>query len=832
MGLPYRVGRRRTIGYQDQPFSCADRWHRRVAWCLLVVVLWPAPSLSASDPTGRRYAQALAEARAGRHAAALSILAELSRRYPERPAYLYDYITVLGWAGRDREALSLKDRIDPQRAPFYVIESLAKSARNLRRYEEAVRDYRKVLTRAPGRKAARIGLALTLADMGRGREAIASLAEAAGGLSPKERLETQGYVYYRMGRYFEALAAYEGVLALAADDREARRGLLLTAARLGAPHLALARLRDWPGLLDRHASDLIMARRSAIDIRWGRLPHEGESPTRPETERAVAELESRLARLRRNGLVRDPAARRARFDLMAAELDLGRPERVIAIYEGAPESDRPLPAYATLTLAEAYLRLHRPQLARDILRDALARHPADFDLSMRLLQALVENEELDEAARLADGLAAAQPAWLGSGPPVRRRSNPKRLEADVTSAMVRAYADRLGPALKAIARLEERAPHLARLRSDRGFIDLWRGWPRQALAEFVIARDIDPDFVAARTGESLARKEIGDYVMGEQILDDLRAGHAREPAVESLARTWRIHHLRELIVRSGYGLSSGHAEGARDFDLDLRLYDRPRSTRYRPFVHGSHQSARFPEGRAHYERFGAGLEYRATGLTIEGEIHHGFGNDGGDGLSLNAGAWLDDHWWLGGGLDSDSIAVPLRGRLAEGIDGGRAHLDLSYRFHESRRIDIGTEVLDFSDGNRRRGLGASLFQRLRTGPRYKLDALLGLHASRNSRRDAPYFNPRGDLSIDLTFINEWLHFRHYERSLRHRLSIGLGVYDQQGFGLDPTWGLGYEQQWDPDDVTEFRYGVDYTHRVYDGHPEDGWRFHLDIDWRF
>ena len=788
--------------------------------------------MAAPDRAERRYAQALVEARAGRHAAALSILADLSRRYPERPAYLYDYITVLGWARRDREALSLKGRVDPQRAPLYVIESLAKSARNLRRFEEAERDYRWVLARAPERKAARIGLVLTLADMGRGQEAFELLEGAPAGLSRLERLQTQAYVDYRMGRFFAALRAYEGVLAMDEDDPEARRGLILTAARLGAPHLALAMAREWSVPLDPGALDLLAARRSAIDIRWGRLPHDTDSLARRETERAVAELETRLARLRQNGQARGPAARRARFDLMAAELDLGHPRRVIAIFERAPESDRPLPAYATLTVARAYLRLHRPASARDLLREALRRAPADFDLSIVLVQALVENEAFDEAIRLVDRLVADQPAWLGSGPVARRKANPRRLEADGTSAMLLAYADRLGPALKAITRLEERAPHLARLRSDRGFVELWRGWPRQALEEFVIARDIDPGFVSARTGESLALKDIGEFGMGQQVLDDLLVGHAREPAVASLARTWQIHHLHELIVRSGYGLSSGHAEGARDFDLDLRIYDRPRSLHYRPFVHGYHQSARFPEGRAHYEQLGAGLEYRAAGLTIEGEVHRGLGDGGGVGLSLSADAWLDDHWRVAGGLDSNSVAVPLRGRLAEGIDGRRARLDLSYRFHESRRIDVGTEVLDFSDGNRRRGLGASLFQRLRTGPRYKLDALLGLHASRNSRREAPYFNPTGDLSVDLTLMNEWLHFRHYERSLRHRLSLGLGLYDQQGFGLDPTWGLGYEQQWNPDDVTEFRYGVDYTRRIYDGHPEDGFRFHLFIDWRF
>ncbi len=727
--------------------------------------------------------------------------------------------------------MSLIDRVDLQRAPAYVIESLAKSARNLGRFTEAERLYRRALSRYPDRQATRIGLALTLADMGRGREAIRLLGSGPGPAAT-ERLRARAYVDYRMGRYFDALRAYEGILAMERDDAEARKGLVLVAARLGAPDLALSMARQYPGLLGPGETDLILALRSAIDIRWGRLPRAGRVRPRDETTRAVAELEARLARLRRPGRAQGGEARRARFDLMAADLDLGRPDEVIAIFEGAPASDRPLPPYATLTVARAYLRLHRPVPARDLLREALDRSPGDFDLSILLVQALVENEEHEAAIALADRLVAGQPAWLGHGPAARRKENPRRLEADDTRAMVRAYADRLAPALALIASLEERAPHRARLRTDLGYVELWRGWPRRALGEFVTARDIDPGFVAARTGESLALKDIGDFGGGLRILDDLMAGHADDPAVASLARSWEIHNLHQFIARSGYGLSSGNAEGGRDFDLDLRLYDRPRSLRYRPFVHAYYGSARFPEGHAHHERLGAGLEYRAPGLMIEGELHRRLGDGGRGGLSLGAEAWVDDHWRLGAGLDSDSIEVPLRGRLAEGLDGSAVRLDLSYRYHESRRIDAGMAFLDFSDGNRRRQLSAGLFQRLRTGPRYKLDALLGLGASANSRRGAPYFNPLGAVSVDLTLLNEWLQFRRYERSLRHHLSIAIGLYGQQDFGVDPTWGLGYELQWNPDDLTEIRCGLDGTRRVYDGRPEDGLHLHLFVDRRF
>ena len=804
----------------------------RVVLCLLLLSLPAHRTLATEEPDDARYRQALEEARAGHHETALATLQDLLTRHPEHRPYLYDYITVLGWAEHDTAALALLPRLDLARTPPYVLESLAKSARNAGRYQTAEGLYRRLLDKPGRRRDATLGLAMTLADLGRIPEARQALAALNSGAEEDPALlAARAYVAQRQGDYFAALRDYQAILQRHPRHRAARRGLILVAARLGAPHLATSLARAEKDLLNPQEMAAITADETAITIRWGRLPHDDPARRHEETDRSIATLEARLRRWAASGRGESPPALRDNFDLMVAYLDRQRPAEVIARYEKLPPTARPLPPYVLQTAAAAYLQLHRPERARDLLRQALRRQVDDFDMQLALVYALVESEAFPEALSLVDRLAATQPAWLGAGPAAYRKENPRRLQADSGAALVRAYADQLGAAQRRLERLSDQAPHNPRLRADRAYVYLWRGWPRRALEEFRIALDIAPGQLSARAGSSRALMARGDYRHGQALLRALRAAYPEAPETRDLARNWKIHNMRQLRLETGYSDSSGTAEGGENLDLDAWLYSRPQRYRYRGFVHSHLASAKFPEGSADYRRLGVGLEYRRADLELISELNRDLDDSINAGLSLH-GRWQNDHWRLAAGYDSYSDDIPLRGRLNEDLDGWGLQLDLGYAFHESRRLDMGLRYLDFSDGNRRRSIQGDAFQRLINHPHYKLDGTLGIYTSRNDRDNAPYFNPRRDLSVDLALINEWLQYRRYERSLRHRLAVGLGRYDQRGFGGGATWLLRYELQWNPCDRLELILGLSRAHRIYDGEGEDINRIHLNLDWRF
>jgi biofilm PGA synthesis protein PgaA len=290
--------------------------------------------------------------------------------------------------------------------------------------------------------------------------------------------------------------------------------------------------------------------------------------------------------------------------------------------------------------------------------------------------------------------------------------------------------------------------------------------------------------------------------------------------------------MRELWVQASATFSSGSQFGSRDLDLDTRLYSVPQKLRYRVFGRDYLAQATFPEGKAAYHRFGAGLEYRARDLELSGELSDGFGRDAGVGLALR-GLWMaDDHWRFSGAYDSYSNEVPLRGRLNDDLDGWSLGANAEYRVHESRSFAAGLQYLEFSDGNQRTIENASAFQRLINRPRYKLDGRLGIYASQNTRNATSYYNPGSDLSLDASVINEWLLMRRYDRSFLHRLGLSLGMYEENGFSDKLVPGLFYEHEWRLYDRINLIYGVALNRPAYDGVYETHTRLYLNLHWRF
>ena len=159
-------------------------------------------------------------------------------------------------------------------------------------------------------------------------------------------------------------------------------------------------------------------------------------------------------------------------------------------------------------------------------------------------------------------------------------------------------------------------------------------------------------------------------------------------------------------------------------------------------------------------------------------------------------------------------------------------LGADWRAHEGRSAHAGLQRVDFSDDNLRTAANARGAQRLMTRPHFRMDGLLGVYASRNTREGAPYFNPASDVSVDFTLNNEWLLYRRYEHSFRHRLALSVGNYRQEDFDSDTIWAAQYEQRWNPHDRFELGYGLIRARRVYDGTPEHQTTFYLNLGWRF
>jgi biofilm PGA synthesis protein PgaA len=810
---------------------------RRFAALLVAATLLCAARAAAGAPLpDEAFAQAVAAARAGRFDEALPTLAALAAAHPGADRYRYDYAVVLGWAGRHAEALEQGAGIDRARAPAYVLEALGKSARSLGRSAEAAEILATAVRRFPDRIEGHIGLAFALAESGRGEEAERALdAIPAARRESAEVIAARAYLAEQRGDDHAALALYERTLARDPANHAALRGRIFAAARIGAASRAVELAEAVPGLVSPAELAALRADRTAARIRWGAIAAaQGTGPARfAALEAALAESDALAERFSVHAGALDRLERQLLFDRLVGLREAYRMPEAIALYERLVAAGIAVPAYARLAAAGAYLHLERPESARDLYAGVLAAQPDHFAANLGLFYALVETEDHEGAAQHIDRLVAITPRTLHAYSPLTERPNPEYQIARAAQSMAPAYADRLARAEAATAGMVEAAPFSMPLRANAAAVALMRGWPRRADEglRWVLAAEPDNGIAdAERVGPLLAMHE---FRAAERAVAHGVAVAAEDKRALLAADRWRVHNLRELYVDAAFGRSSGGAPtGTRDYAIDAWLFSQPLGYDWRAFAHGYFAQARFEDGPFDWQRLGVGVEYRVRDLRLTGEVNGGVG-DGGSRVGLAAAGqwWRDDHLSVSAGVQTQSNAIPLQARAA-GVSGWSAGGGATYRVSESRSFAGAADVLDFSDGNLRTVLGATWFERLVTGPVFKLDLTAGLYASANTRDDAPYFNPRRDLTPSAVLAADWLTWRRYDRSFRQRLSATLGAYWQDGFGTGAVSGAQYEHVWELDRRLYLRYGIGTLSRPYDGERTRRDYALVTLDWRF
>ena len=762
------------------------------------------------------HAAAVAQARAGDHAGALAALESLAAQRPGDRAIAFDRIVILGWAGRDAEALALAGGLDIAGAPAYVLEAIGRSARNQKRFELARSVYRRSLAAAPDRIESRIGLAFTMSDLG-DHAGAAKLLDEALAASPGHAglLEARALTAEYGGDWLGALAFHQRVLAAQPQRRESLRGVVRAAGRLGAPHLAAELAARHPGLIGEAEAAALQADAAAIQIRWARVEERIESGDARFgwADRALAASEPAARRLAEGARQSDghgfsEAERRLLADRLEALQARRRPADTVALYRDMASAGLTVPGYARSSVADALLELRRPEEAAVLYREALADRPGDFDLSLALFFALIEAERIDEATARVDALAGRTPAWQGG------RANPDAVTARTAQALARLYGDRLDDAERRSGALRDELPYNAQVREAHAAVLLARGWPRLADEEFRRAGAVDPASAGLRAQRVAPLLDVHAWDEARTELRAAEAARADDHRVRRAADLWAVHRLRELDLSAEWGTSgSGAPTGSDDWRLEARLYTQPLASNWRIFGQTTRARAEFDTGVARWHREGVGAEYRARDLLLSAAVTDG--SSGKAGLDA-AAAWRpDDHWTLTMLSSGVSSSVPLQAWNL-GVRGGELGIGARYAVHESRSFGAGLSRLDFSDGNDRDLWWVSWSERWVSTPRWRLESTASVGGSENSLAGAAYFNPGSDLTGSVELAAEWLNWRRYERQFRQRLALTLGSYAQEGFGSGAIVGASYEHVWELDRRLYLRYGVGRTLRPYDG----------------
>jgi biofilm PGA synthesis protein PgaA len=798
-------------GYRPKGFGCFPYVASRVA---IVAVATGFLSLAnaqdlTGDDTARRDAAIIA-ARGGDYNQALATLDALRTEYPGNVSLIHDEVTVLAWSENDGAALELAADLDPGRAPRYTQLAVAKSARNLKRFDLAAEWYDAALASDANDADALSGRLMTAADAGDRATVRAIIARIDVSASPDLSVAlARAYALLTVGDSLPALAAYNAILDAAPDQVDALRGKALVLRSMLLPTQALELAAEHPGILSETEIERLRSDEAAIRLRLTtRTPYPAPSVYQG-TERSLASIDEALA---------DATTEAARnvllLDRVVALSDANEARAAIEQFESLPETANRDQPYVLASAARAYLQAKQPKDAVRLLERAREIDPASLDVRFTLVYAYLDLERYDDALNLTTELITALPKSHQAAGSNVIKGNEDRLRAEILAGISEAYADQLDAAQTRFEALLREAPNNAEVRQELANVYRWRGWLDRSLDEYRQVLTTNDEMLSAELGLAHAKLDAREYAAVDMAVAEVSPIYNRNPAVQNLTERWSIHNERELSIEAQTGDSSGPVSGANNYSVDVRWYTSPLHYRYRAFVATHDGYGEFPEGVSRRQRIGTGIEYRSPRFKVEGMIS-GSRSGGEAGVAGRLDYRHSDFWTLSFGLESDSDAVQLRAQRL-GIDADRGFVSAEFAPNELAGLSLGFDRLSYSDGNRLESLYADGRFRLVNQPRSKLDATGSLAFGRAATSAVPYFSPTHDRTLSVGIEHRYRIHRRYERQIVQTIGLGAGRYFQSGYKAGPTWSVRYRLDFTLGDRLSLGIEADRLGQTFDG----------------
>jgi biofilm PGA synthesis protein PgaA len=803
--------------------------------------LFTFTNVQANNTDNERYQQALLFAKTKDYGKSIQLFKALRLAYPQNITYLSDYVQILATASKDEAVLNLAKEVPFYQVRAYVLEAIARSAKNLKKYQQSQFFYNIVIQRFPQRIEAYIGLALVFVDQGKTQEALKLLLPLVK-KHPKhsEILFTLAYTYEMASQFFKALTYYDKVLILNDTHHYALKRRILVISKLGIPSLAYRMTKDIKKTI--FSDDEIAHIRwdnATYWIRWGAIGNAIEENLRfDDLDNAINKLTQNIAYAKT--LKNSHWKNKARFDLIIALRNRIYMQQAIAEAEKLLARNIELPTHVMIALADAYLYLEQPELAKKVYLDALQQSPKSFSLRLSLFYAYLEAENYNDSEQMIKALVSEQALRQVKkyyNPQTKKfkilsKGNPNKTQAESVLALSNAYFGDLQTAEKHAKFLSDSAPHNQDLRANLGTIYYWRGWARRAQEEYEMGINIEPKNIALKIALARNWLELKYYQQAEKQIKTIYFDYPENKYIQKQYNLWGIHNDPELIVNVNGSESRGAQQnGSRGLTIDSYLYSSPINYNFRAFAHYRWTKATFSEGVGQTHHQGLGLEYTHPDLKLTAEIHHNNYANNKIGLSVGGDYDFNDQWRINALFESFSHQTPLRA-LKNDIDAQSISLSTTFRQHESREISLNGNYLNFSDGNQRYSLNSAYFQRWYSGAIYKFATYTNLFYSQNSQTNVPYFSPSRQAAAEITLDHDWLSYQHYDTSWHQRLSLTVGQSWQQGFGDDFIYSLAYQHRWKAFNRIEFIYGTNYGKRFYDGNKEYSWQYFARLNWRF
>lgn len=811
-------------------------YRHNFTWKALTLTLFFLLHVHALQAKALNYDYAIAWAREGDIERALQALQVLHQQHPDNTRLLYDYITVLGWGNKDAESLALKTKVSLRDAPHYVLQNLAKSARNLKTFSDAIAFYSLGVKRFPDNPQFHIGLALSLYDSNKTAHANLVLQQAQKRFAHHDKILyniATTYEYHQ--NYFEAFRIYQKLITRPAIREQSLKNLIGVLRKLKMPFRAQHYTDTNPALFDDTTRAAIRSDEAAFELRWALKGYYDRSN--------VALLLDALNKIDRNLLAFDlnkqesltlKLVQNSIFDKMAVLNELGRTRAVIVLYNTYVAEGLIFPSYALTAVADAHLTQKHPKKAQVLLQEALRQDPHNFKAKVLLFYAYSDAYDMHDALAFAAELDAKETPNIWDRQHLYKRTNPRKLEATVLQTLSLEYAGYMNAAQTQLEALLAKAPRNSWLRNTLAKLYYYRGWYDKAQQEYTLLLHQDPKNIGAKEGMVLSQLMQRDYKTSYQSLQALKAEYPdKQKILRQLTKDYEENRKGSISVESWFGdtptqSSVGSSSG---YHIRSRLYSPRFNYHYRIFLDAQRSYEKLYGTKLQNNRYGAGLNYTTKTLEANILLAYNAKHIRRFAPSLDLRYYMNDYMTLSGGYALFSSQSPLRG-LVKGIRANRLFTTLSYRHSDEQESALTLEQVDFTDGNMRYALGVRHFQHLIDGPYYNLDSYLYAGATQNSKNDTVYYNPNTDAYLSIEAKNSWVLYKFYDFSIKQILGLELGVHWERDYGSNSTGAFSIAQKWRITDSFGFDFGYLRKRSSYDGNLEYKNEFFLNLDGRF
>lgn len=752
-----------------------------------VLATFPESS-SPMDPAAQAkadYQEALKRIQAGRNDEAIPLLERALKALPDDRHLQADYALCLVWTGSYQRAVEFYGaRERDLRQIRYIPRHMAKAYYELKEYPKALEMYRLGLSYDPKDDEAFKGLVYTQMRMGDGAGAYTSWLEAkkSGQISGPALDAVKVALLEQYGASLEALVV-------------AKEG------RVGGP----AQLQSLE--LDR----------AVTKLRWGLV------------DEAIAEIEAILAK--------DPGNLRARGDYIVALRQKDRMREALREFEIYRQAGQPIPSWVSQAVADAYLYLRKPEEAEVYYKMTLEKDPDNFGATMGLYQVCSDLRQWDQASQTLgrlEELVEKEKKALAWNESVlaRQRTLADSNSLISTKGWFLLSQDKLKEGQAYFDYYLGEAASETGLRSGLAHVYLWRHWPRRALEQFEVNRNLDPLDVGSLTGLGWTLNTLNYKREARALADDLHQKHPTNLNVYDLWETLKVEDMWRLQPEFRF---TKEFDGATEYWASL-LLEKPITPLFSLYAQILREEAWGDDNgttnRVDWDRFGLGFRWIVMPELIWWQgLNFDYTNGDDFGLDTRLFWWPTDPLRITAGYNSFSLSVPIRARV-QGITADSAYMDVLYQESDLREYGAAVGTQWFSDNNVYIAGTARYDQNVYNTPDLKIRGGLALGFGTYSKQDVDYYSPQYEWSALLTSAIQWVNCIRYEKKWMSAVYLRAGVSGEYDYSIYPVAGITFEQSYVHSKTFNITGNVSYDLRVYDGDYTNVVGAYVTLNWYF